>query len=64
MLIYFPNLLQSIMQCDTCGLVLDSIDPESQIIRGGKFSHPYVFCDRHIPVEDIPHIQVEDIPHW
>jgi hypothetical protein len=40
------------MQCDTCGLMLESID-DSQIIRGGRLSHPYVFCDRHKPIEEV-----------
>lgn len=40
------------MQCDTCGLLLESID-DTQLIKGGRFSQPHVFCDRHKPVEVI-----------
>ncbi len=40
------------MQCDTCGLMLESVG-EDQIERGGRFSKPIVYCDRHKPLKEV-----------
>ena len=40
------------MQCDTCGLLLESVD-DSQIVKGGKFSKPEYFCEAHKPINFI-----------
>lgn len=40
------------MQCDTCGIMLESI-AEDQIERGGKFSKPSIYCERHKPLREI-----------
>jgi|FLOH01.1.fsa_nt_gi hypothetical protein len=51
-LIYKRICYLSKMQCETCGLMLESID-DSQIVRGGRFSKPEIFCDRHKPLQEV-----------
>ena len=44
--------LNSGMHCDTCGLLLDSVD-ESQIEKHGKYSKPIIYCETHKPLHFI-----------
>ncbi len=49
---YENYILQGIMQCDTCGSMLESVD-DTQIIDGGRFYKSKIFCERHKPLQEI-----------
>ncbi len=40
------------MQCDTCGLLLESVDEEN-IVKGGRFSRVEIYCERHKPLREV-----------
>ncbi len=40
------------MQCDTCGLLLDSVD-ESQVERRSRWKNPILYCEAHKPIDFI-----------
>jgi hypothetical protein len=49
-LIYLAITLYIGMQmCGTCGLLLESVD-DSQVEKGGRFSNPEYFCEKHKPL--------------
>lgn len=41
------------MQCDTCGLQLESVDEENIVKGGGRFSRVEIYCERHKPLREV-----------